>query len=104
MFIAMLWMLLTRSFLFYVAKNFAMYRFNAAGVTVFHTSFSIKDSKQGCFGFTHNMKMNYVQLDKYHLGSSGDINRVVGDEVLGCESAMDLTGFFKADMVTRSIS
>ena len=50
------------------------------------------------------MKMNYVQLDKYHLGSSGDINRVVGDEVLGCESAMDLTGFFKADMVTRSIS
>ena len=68
--------------------------FNAAGVTGSHTSISINDSKQKCFGVTHILIMNYVQVDKHLLGSSRDINRVVGDEVLRCESAMDMTGLW----------
>ena len=78
--------------------------FNAAHVTVFHSSISINDSEQRCFGVTHNLIMDYIQVDKHHLGSSRDIDRVVGNEVLRCESAMDMTGFFIADMVARSIS
>ena len=78
--------------------------FNAAHVTVFHSSISINDSEQRCFGVTHNLIMDYIQVDKHHLGSSRDIDRVVGDEVLRCESALDMIGFFIADMVARSIS
>ena len=39
----------------------------------------------------HNLIMDYIEVDKYHLGSSRDINRLVGKEVLRCESAMDMT-------------
>ena len=78
--------------------------FKAASVTIFHTSISINDPKPRCFGVTHNLIMNYVQVDKHQLGSSREINRVVADEVLWCESALDKAGFFKADMVARSIS
>ena len=85
-------------------ENFAMIWFNAANVTNFHLSISINDSEQRCFGVNHNLIMYYTQVDKQYLGSSRDINRVVGNEVLRCESAMDMTGFFIADMVARSIS
>ena len=78
--------------------------FNAANVTVFHSSISINDSEQWCFGVTHNLIMDYIQVDKHHLGSSRDINRVVGNEFLRCESAMDMTGLFIADIVALSIS
>ena len=78
--------------------------FNAASVTVFHSSISINDSDQQCFVVTHKLKMNYVQVDKHNLGSTRYIKRVVGDEFLRCESAMDMSGSFLADMVARSIS
>ena len=78
--------------------------FNAANVTVFHSSISINVSEQRCFGVTHNLIMDYIQVDKHHLGSSRDIDRVVGNEVLRCESAMDMTGFYIADMVAPFIS
>ena len=81
-----------------------MIRFNAANVTVFHSSISINDSEKRCFGVTHNLIMDYIQVDKHQLGSSRDINRVVGNEVLRCESALDMIGFFIADMVASSIS
>ena len=78
--------------------------FNAANVTVFHSSISINDSEQWCFDVTHNLMMDYIQVDKHQLIFSSDINRVVGNEVLRCESAMDMTEFFIADMVAHSKS
>ena len=91
-------------FIIYVANNFAIIWFNAASVTIFSSSISINDSEQRCFGVSHNLRMNYVQVDKHQLGTSRYIKRVVGDEFLRCESAMDMTGSFLADMVARSIS
>ena len=52
----------------------------------------------------HPQSDNDLCPAEIHFGSSRDINRVVGDEVLLCESAMDMIGFFIADMVTLSIS
>ena len=78
--------------------------FNAANVTVFHSSISLDDSEQQCFGVAHNLILDYIQVDIHHLGSTRDINRIVGNEILRCESAMDMTGFSIADMVARSIS
>ena len=77
--------------------------FNAASLIVIHLSVSTNDSKERCFGVTHNQIMNYVHVVK-HLGSSREINSVVGDEVLWCETAMDMTSFFIANMVAHSIS
>ena len=77
--------------------------FDAANVTIFHSSISINDSEQPCFGVSHNLIKKYIHVDKHHLGSSSDINRVVGNEVLRCESAMDLTGLLIAHMLLRFI-
>ena len=81
-----------------------MILFNAANVTVFHSSISINDSEQRCFDITHNLILNYIQVDKHQLCSSRDINKVVVKVVLRCEGARDMTEFFIADMVARSIS